>query len=183
MPVWCWPVESKMGKRHTGCVTRRPAGGCEGLGPVNWLGCGPAEAFRRSLPWRRRAAACCQSRRQISPERLRRATRECLLEWLQCKPRWTIAVLAPHEVAGHARRWYYASASSYAAANWTFVTSETENALHFPLHGPQCRASRSHYPVWHHRAVSDALEWCQCRYRGALAGKPPCSPRHSVTEC
>jgi hypothetical protein len=44
--------------------------------------------------------------------------------------------LTPHEVAGTRTALVYASASSYAAANWTFVTSETENALHFPYTAP-----------------------------------------------
>jgi hypothetical protein len=44
--------------------------------------------------------------------------------------------LAPHEVAGARTALVYASASSYAAANWTFVTSATENALHFPYTAP-----------------------------------------------
>jgi hypothetical protein len=44
--------------------------------------------------------------------------------------------LASHEVAGTRTALVYASASSYAAANWTFVTRETENALHFPYTAP-----------------------------------------------
>jgi hypothetical protein len=44
--------------------------------------------------------------------------------------------LTPDEVAGTGTALVYASASSYAAANWTFLTSETENALHFPYTAP-----------------------------------------------
>ena len=73
---------------------------------------------------------------ELASERLRRATRECLLGVAAVQAALDHSCLAPHEVAGARTALVYASASSYAAANWTFVTSETENALHFPYTAP-----------------------------------------------
>ena len=73
---------------------------------------------------------------ELASERLRRATRECLLGVAAVQAALDHSCLAPYEVAGARTALVYASASSYAAANWTFVTSETENALHFPYTAP-----------------------------------------------
>lgn len=72
----------------------------------------------------------------LASERLRRATRECLLGVAAVEAALDHSHLARHEVAGPRTALVYASASSYAAANWTFLTSETENALHFPYTAP-----------------------------------------------
>jgi beta-ketoacyl synthase-like protein len=72
----------------------------------------------------------------LASERLRRATRECLLGVAAVQAALDDSHLARHEVAGARTALVYASASSYAAANWTFATSATENALHFPYTAP-----------------------------------------------
>lgn len=72
----------------------------------------------------------------LASERLRRATRECLLGVAAVEAALDDSHLARHEVAGSRTALVYASASSYAAANWTFLTSGTENALHFPYTAP-----------------------------------------------
>src|SRR5262245_28376816 len=61
----------------------------------------------------------------LENERLRRATRECLLGVAAVEAALDDGHLARHEVSGVRTALVYASASSYAAANWTFVTSET----------------------------------------------------------
>jgi hypothetical protein len=72
----------------------------------------------------------------LDSERLRRATRECLLGVAAVQAALDDSHLTRHEVAGARTALVYASASSYVAANWTFVTSATENALHFPYTAP-----------------------------------------------
>ncbi len=72
----------------------------------------------------------------LESERLRRVTRECLLGVAAVAAALDDSHLTHHEVAGARTALVYASASSYAAANWTFLTSETENALHFPYTAP-----------------------------------------------
>ena len=44
--------------------------------------------------------------------------------------------MSQDEVAGSGTALVFASASAYAAANWTFVTGGTETALHFPYTAP-----------------------------------------------
>src|ERR1041384_6745985 len=73
---------------------------------------------------------------ELASERLRRATRECLLGMAAVQAALDHSCLAPHEVAGARTALVYASASSYVAANWAFVTRTTENALHFPYTAP-----------------------------------------------
>jgi len=73
---------------------------------------------------------------KFESERLRRATRECLLGVAAVEAALDNSHLARYEVAGARTALVYASASSYAAANWTFLTSEAENALHFPYTAP-----------------------------------------------
>ncbi|HEY5870516.1 MAG TPA: beta-ketoacyl synthase N-terminal-like domain-containing protein [Candidatus Tectomicrobia bacterium] len=72
----------------------------------------------------------------LDSERLRRATRECLLGVAAVQAALDDSRLTRHEVAGARTALVYASASSYAAANWAFVTSATEQALHFPYTAP-----------------------------------------------
>ena len=69
-------------------------------------------------------------------ERLRRATRECLLGVAAVQMALEAAQLLPSDLAGPGTALVYASASSYAAANWSFVTHATEQALHFPYTAP-----------------------------------------------
>jgi len=95
----------------------------------------------QSLP--RHSTAATQGQRllpaatpDLTSERLRRATRECLLGVAAVQAALDHSCLTPHEVAGARTALVYASASSYAAANWAFVTSETEHALHFPYTAP-----------------------------------------------
>jgi hypothetical protein len=95
----------------------------------------------QSLPTHHTVAAQGQRRLPVvtpgfERERLRRATRDCLLGVAAVQAALDDSCLARHEVAGARTALVYASASSYAAANWTFVTRETENALHFPYTAP-----------------------------------------------
>lgn len=69
-------------------------------------------------------------------ERLRRATRECLLANAVVAQALDAMQMPPDALAGPRTAVVFASASSYAAANWTFLTGDTENALHFPYTAP-----------------------------------------------
>lgn len=137
MPVWCSPVESKMSQEgHPAYRTQDSAVAVRGCGLLTGWGAG-----LHSLPTH--AVAAAQGRRllpvatpTLASERLRRATRECLLGVAAVEAALEDGHLSRHEVAGSRTALVYASASSYAAANWTFLTSETENALHFPYTAP-----------------------------------------------
>src|SRR5215218_3706684 len=126
MPVWCWPVESKMGQEaHRACYSQAGGVAVRGWGLLTGWGAG-----LHSLP--ALPAVATQGQRllpvatpALASERLRRATRECLLGVAAVQAALDHSCLAPHEVAGARTALVYASASSYAAANWTFVTSET----------------------------------------------------------
>src|SRR5262245_50026341 len=72
----------------------------------------------------------------LTSERLRRATRECLLGLAAVEAALEHGHLAYEEVAGPGTALIFASASAYAAANWTFVAGGTETALHFPYTAP-----------------------------------------------
>jgi hypothetical protein len=72
----------------------------------------------------------------LESERLRRATRECRLGVAAVAAALEHGRLSPAEVAGARTALVFASASAYAAANWTFVTGDTANALHFPYTAP-----------------------------------------------
>src|SRR4029450_4108209 len=138
MPVWCWPVESKMEQEaYRVCYSQAGGVAVRGWGPLPGWGAAP-----QALPTP--PAVATQEQRllpvatpDLTGERLRRATRECLLGVAAVQAALDQSCLAPHEVAGARTALVYASASSYAAANWTFVTSETENALHFPYTRPR----------------------------------------------
>lgn len=72
----------------------------------------------------------------LASERLRRATRECLLGVAAVEAALDHGQMSHHEVAGPRTALVFASASAYAAANWTFLTGGTETALHFPYTAP-----------------------------------------------
>lgn len=72
----------------------------------------------------------------LESERLRRATRECLLGVAVVAAALEHAQLTPEALAGPRTGLVFASASSYVAANWAFLSSGTENALHFPYTAP-----------------------------------------------
>ena len=72
----------------------------------------------------------------LESERLRRATRACLLGVAAVQAALEHGQMAYDEVAGPRTALVYASASAYAAANWTFLTGGTETALHFPYTAP-----------------------------------------------
>ena len=72
----------------------------------------------------------------LDSERLRRATRECLLGVAAVEAALDHAHMARETIAGPRTALVFASASAYAAANWTFVTGGAENALHFPYTAP-----------------------------------------------
>src|SRR5262249_27708399 len=59
---------------------------------------------------------------RLTSERLRRATRECLLGVAAVEAALEHAQLSHEEVAGPRTALVFASASAYAAANWTFLT-------------------------------------------------------------
>src|SRR5262245_5351419 len=72
----------------------------------------------------------------LASERLRRATRECLLGVAAVEAALDHGQISYDEVAGPRTALVFASAAAYAAANWTFVTGGTETALHFPYTAP-----------------------------------------------
>ncbi len=72
----------------------------------------------------------------LAHERLRRATRECLLGVAAVEAALDHSQMSHDEVAGPRTALVFASASAYAAANWTFLTGGTETALHFPYTAP-----------------------------------------------
>jgi acyl carrier protein len=90
-----------------------------------------------SLPTQARtAAAGCRVVPLLPPvsddERLRRATRECLLAVTTVEQALARSTLTRLALAGPRTALIYASASAYAAANWTFLTADKEQALYFP---------------------------------------------------
>ena len=137
MPVWCWPVESKVGQEaHIAYGVQDSSVAVRGWGLLTGWGTG-----LQSLPTSPIVPAQGQRLLPVTTpvldsERLRRATRECLLGVAAVQAALDDSRLTRHEVAGARTALVYASASSYAAANWAFVTSETEHALHFPYTAP-----------------------------------------------
>src|SRR5688572_1387594 len=69
---------------------------------------------------------------RLESERLRRATRECLLGVAAVEAALDHGHIARDSIAGPRTALIFASASAYAAANWTFLTGDIQNALHFP---------------------------------------------------
>jgi len=72
----------------------------------------------------------------LDSERLRRATRECLLGVAAVEAALDHGHISREAIAGPRTALVFASASSYAAANWTFLTGDIQNALHFPYTAP-----------------------------------------------
>lgn len=72
----------------------------------------------------------------LDSERLRRATRECLLAVAVVDAALQAGQIERHTLAGPRTGLVFASASSYAAANWLYVTGGHEGALHFPYTAP-----------------------------------------------
>lgn len=73
---------------------------------------------------------------EVASERLRRATRECLLGVAVVEQVLRDQELSAAMLGGPHTGLVYASASSYVAANWTFLTGSNEQALHFPYTAP-----------------------------------------------
>lgn len=69
-------------------------------------------------------------------DRLRRATRECALAIAAVEQVLHHSALSPSDLAGPRTAVVYASASSYAAANWAFLQADTNNAVYFPYTAP-----------------------------------------------
>ena len=69
-------------------------------------------------------------------ERLRRATRECLLAVRAVQQALANANLTRVNLAGPRTAVVYASASAYAAANWTFLADDFEHVVYFPYTAP-----------------------------------------------
>jgi hypothetical protein len=65
-------------------------------------------------------------------ERLRRATRECALAVATVELALQQGSCAASDLAGPRTALIYASASAYAAANWTFLTADRESPVYFP---------------------------------------------------
>jgi hypothetical protein len=72
----------------------------------------------------------------LGRERLRRATRECLLAVAAVEAALEDSALGHDALAGPRTALVFASASAYVAANWKFLTEGTERALHFPYTAP-----------------------------------------------
>ena len=94
-----------------------------------------------SLPYSARAASQGQrlmpvATPTLASERLRRATRECLLAVAAVEAALEDSALGHDALAGPRTAIVFASASAYVAANWKFLTEGTERALHFPYTAP-----------------------------------------------
>jgi hypothetical protein len=72
----------------------------------------------------------------LDNDRLRRATRECLLGVAVTEVMLRDSHLSRDLLTGPQTALIFASASSYMAANWQFVVGGTESALHFPYTAP-----------------------------------------------
>jgi hypothetical protein len=71
-----------------------------------------------------------------TPERLRRATRECVLAVAAVEQALATSRLTRRDLAGPRTALIYASASAYAAANWAFLSGDSEQAVYFPYTAP-----------------------------------------------
>jgi hypothetical protein len=69
-------------------------------------------------------------------ERLRRATRECLLAVTAVERALAYSTLTCADITGPRTAVVYASASAYAAANWAFLTEDGEPVIYFPYTAP-----------------------------------------------
>jgi hypothetical protein len=96
------------------------------------LDCLPTDAYtaaagRRILPL---------STPQFADDRLRRATRECHLAIAAVEQALLHSPWSATDLAGQRTALVYASASSYVAANWTFLHADTSSAMYFPYTAP-----------------------------------------------
>ena len=69
-------------------------------------------------------------------DRLRRATRECLLAITAVSEALSHSPLSAADIAGQRTALVYASASSYVAANWAFLHTDPSRAMYFPYTAP-----------------------------------------------
>lgn len=72
----------------------------------------------------------------IHSDRLRRASRECLLGVAVTEAMLQESQVPRDALTGPQTAVIFASASSYVAANWQFLIGGTDNALHFPYTAP-----------------------------------------------
>ena len=73
---------------------------------------------------------------QSGTDRLRRASRECLLAITAVEHALRTSPLSANDLAGQRTALVYASASSYVAANWAFLHADTSQAVYFPYTAP-----------------------------------------------
>jgi len=69
-------------------------------------------------------------------ERLRRATRECVLAVTAVEQAVARSPITARDLMGPRTALVYTSASAYAAANWAFLQGDKEQALYFPYTAP-----------------------------------------------
>ena len=121
---------------HTAYCTENPWGAVKGWGLLTGWGRGlpslPPEVHS-ATPGQRILPVATP---HLASERLRRATRECLLGVAAVEAALEHAQLSHAEIAGPRTALVFASASAYAAANWMFLTGGTATALHFPYTAP-----------------------------------------------
>ena len=72
----------------------------------------------------------------MADERLRRATRECVLAVSVVEQALASCMLLGSDVAGSRTAIVYASAAAYAAANWAFLVDDKDSTLFFPYTAP-----------------------------------------------
>jgi hypothetical protein len=73
---------------------------------------------------------------QFADDRLRRATRECVLAITAVEQTLLHSTLSAADLAGQRTALVYASASSYVAANWAFLHADTSSVMYFPYTAP-----------------------------------------------
>ncbi len=69
-------------------------------------------------------------------DRLRRATRECAFAIMAVEDALRESTLSASDLAGPHTGLVYASAFSYAAANWAFLHADTSSVMYFPYTSP-----------------------------------------------
>ena len=72
----------------------------------------------------------------LDDERVRRATRECVLAIQAVERAIDQSSLSAPDLAGQRTALVYASASSYIAANWEFLHADTSSVMYFPYTAP-----------------------------------------------
>jgi Beta-ketoacyl synthase, N-terminal domain len=94
----------------------------------------------QSLPAHAAAAEGCRvvpiAVAASSDERLRRATRECVLAVSVAEQACASSTFPLGDLAGPRTALVYASASAYAAANWAFLIDDKDSSLFFPYTAP-----------------------------------------------